>query len=95
MTALMQNRLETLEAAILRHRQDKAATPECSCWATETQKWDKALYASLDLPDGPEERLASLEAAIRANQAAKMGMPDCPCWANAPQRVDAELFGVL
>jgi hypothetical protein len=90
-----QTRLERLEAAIRRHRDEKASVPDCTCWITHAQKLDAVLYATLDQPGTPDERISRLEEAIRANRHGKKDVPDCPCWGNAPQLVDAELFAVL
>ena len=90
-----QARLERLEAAIRRHRDEKASVPDCTCWVTQAQKQDAELYSWLEKPGTAQERVAWLEAAIRANRHAKKDVPDCPCWGNAPQLVDADLFAVL
>jgi hypothetical protein len=90
-----QTRLAELEAAIRRHREEKATVPDCTCWVTHAQKLDAALYACLDMPGVPEEKVLLLEAAIRANRLGKKDVPDCPCWGNAPQIVDGELFAVI
>lgn len=90
-----QARLEQLEAAIRHHREEKSSVPDCTCWVTNAQKLDAALYHWLEHPGTPEERVAHLEEAIRLNRHGKKDVPDCPCWGNAPQIVDAELFSVL
>jgi len=90
-----QTRLEQLEAAIARHRDEKSTVPDCTCWVTHAQKLDAAMYAALGRPGALEERVAHLEEAIRVNRFGKKDVPDCPCWGNAPQMVDSELFAVL
>ena len=90
-----QARLAALEEAIRLHRQEKNSVPDCTCWVSQAQKLDAALYASLDGPGTVPARVAALEAAIRANRLGKRGIPDCPCWGNAPQIVDADLYRVL
>jgi|GEM_PF-2524515 hypothetical protein len=91
----LSHRLAALEAAIQRHRDEKASVPDCTCWVTHAQRLDAELYACLDLPGTLEERVQRLEQAIRINQHGKKDVPDCPCWGNAPQRVDQELFVLL
>jgi hypothetical protein len=90
-----QVRLRELEAAIRRHREEKASTPACTCWMTPVEKLDAALYACLDFDDPPVERVTKLEDAIRLNRDGKKDVEDCPCWGNAPQMVDADLFALL
>lgn len=88
-------RLEELTEAIRRHREEKASTPDCTCWVSPAQGLDAALYALLDKPGSAAERVPTLEDAIRRNREGKKGVPDCPCWGNAPQIIDAELFRTL
>ena len=90
-----QTRLDEIEAAIRRHREEKSTVPDCTCWVTHAQRLDAALYACLDQPGAPADRVAWLEQAIRKNRLGKKDVPDCPCWGNAPQIVDQELFAVL
>lgn len=90
-----QERLDQLEAAIRRHRDEKASVPDCTCWVTHAQKMDAALYHWLDYQGTVAQKVAQLEEAIRLNRHGKRDVPDCPCWGNAPQLVDAELFAVL
>ena len=90
-----QARLEQLETAISRHRDEKSTVPDCTCWVTQAQKLDAALYGCLGQAGSAEARVAHLEEAIRINRHGKKDVPDCPCWGNAPQMVDAELFAVL
>ena len=85
-------RLAELEAAIRRHREEKATVPDCTCWVTHAQRLDAALYTCLDSLGTSEERVAQLEEAIRVNRLGKKDVPDCPCWGNAPQAVDAGIF---
>jgi hypothetical protein len=90
-----QARLEQLEAAIRRHREEKSTVPDCTCWVSQAQTLDAALYGCLAQAGSVEARVAHLEEAIRVNRHGKKDVPNCPCWGNAPQRVDAELFAVL
>jgi hypothetical protein len=94
-TAEAKERLNRLETAIIRHREEKATVPDCTCWVTHSQKMDAELYACLEQSGTPEFRIAQLEEAIRLNRHGKRKVPDCPCWGNAPQIVDAELYSVL
>ena len=88
-------RVQQLESAIRRHREEKTTVPDCTCWVTHAQRLDAAMYVTLDTPGTPDARVVALEEAIRINRNGKKDVPDCPCWGNAPQRVDEDMFAVL